>query len=1167
MPYLFSKIFKRTLSSDLIIGLTAVFGLFFISSSALYYFYFSYNFHSTLMARTESVSSKISEVLSPAIWNLDYLIIDHVTSAYLDSSDITGIIITLEDGSIVYKKEPASKKDTVYLKKEILSRRSEIKTRVIGYAEIWFSTAGIKKTMQLMIYILSGIVIGALSLIVITTHFLMKKLLSEPLQNLITGTKAIACEEYTGALPEVPHKDINKIIEAVNIMGEQISSRTGALRKEIEEKIAAEKALAESEKKYRGIFESAIEGIFRVSADGTTFIEANPSMATILGYDSPEDLISSVKNIKKQIYEKESEAVETFAQITSHKAARYFETRLVRKSGLPIWASIKATSEKDEKGNVLYVEGLMEDITNRKLAEEALRCAKDELEIRVKQRTEELQKAYVKIKQVNTKLKNDADKLNLFASQMELKNIELANAKEIADAATRAKSEFLANMSHEIRTPMNAVIGMSHLALMTDLTPQQKDYVTKIQNSAHSLLGIINDILDFSKIEAGKMSMESIEFTLDGILGKLTSQIALKAYEKGIELIFWTDPAIPIFLIGDPLRLEQILLNLLSNSLKFTQQGSVRVNAKFLDKLDDNIWLLFDVTDTGIGMTKEQLENLFNAFTQADASTTRRYGGTGLGLTITKRLVELMNGEIRVESEYSKGSTFTFTVKLGIAKNQSPAPVQICDIKGKKALIVDDHPGSREILSEYLKNISITPFSVTSAEEGIKLLTDSDESAFDVVMMDWKMPGMNGIEASKVIKDNKSAKMPPIVLVTAYGQEINENEKKYIDEIIQKPITISSVFEAVTKIFCKTVTKKSETSRRYTIKPLPIKLKVLLVEDNDVNRQLGFELLRKAGAEVKFAFNGLDAVNIVKQEKFDIILMDIQMPVMDGYEASRQIRALPESSATPIIAMTASAMSGDREKAIEAGMNDHIPKPIEPAHLIETLFKWGVSESENNKDNYLGSEEKDVKPAMRNLKGFNTEEGLKRSGWNPDLYKKLLIKFRSEYLNAAEAIQETFSLGEIEHTRRIVHTIKGISGNLAAEGLYHASVLLDGALEKTGNLPDDAMALFTKELEQTMQTLDDFEKSETPLIVQKKEIGDINFLIAALDKIEKPLSQSKPFGLVKDIDTVLSMTWPDDISSMLEEFAGLLKKYQLKEALSVLKRIKRKVEGEENENT
>jgi signal transduction histidine kinase/DNA-binding response OmpR family regulator len=579
-----------------------------------------------------------------------------------------------------------------------------------------------------------------------------------------------------------------------------------------------------------------------------------------------------------------------------------------------------------QDGGFVFV---INDITERKEAENELRIAKEDLENRVK----ELDEARLAM-------------LNMME--------DLNEARNEAEDATKAKSEFLANMSHEIRTPMNAIMGMAHLAMKTDLTAKQYDYLKKVDISAKSLLGIINDILDFSKIEAGKMDMESVDFQLEDTLDNISTLVGIKTQEKGLELLFKTDPTVPTALVGDPLRLGQILINLSNNAVKFTDTGEIVVSTELVKKDGAQVTLEFSVQDTGIGMTEKQAAKLFQPFAQADSSTTRKYGGTGLGLTISKRLAEMMDGEIWVESEQGRGSTFSFTANFGLS-----------ELRGMKVLVVDDNATSRDIFQEMLESFSFEVSVAASGQEGIaELESAGKDKPFELVIMDWKMPDMDGIEASQQIKDHKSlSKIPPIIMVTAYGREevMQQAEKVGLEGFLLKPVNPSMLFDSIMQAFGEAVPETSRVAQRHEQEAEALKhirgAHVLLVEDNEINQQVATEILEGAGLNVTLATNGQEAVNAVKENKYDAVLMDVQMPVMDGYTATRTIRewelkatepkdknqdsALsPQSSDLPIIAMTAHAMAGDEDKSLQAGMNGHVTKPIDPDQLFATLQKW-----------------------------------------------------------------------------------------------------------------------------------------------------------------------------------------------------------------------------------
>ncbi|MGR9107115.1 MAG: response regulator [Gammaproteobacteria bacterium] len=530
------------------------------------------------------------------------------------------------------------------------------------------------------------------------------------------------------------------------------------------------------------------------------------------------------------------------------------------------------------------------------------------------------------------------------------KNLErdLADAKMAAENANRAKSEFLANMSHEIRTPMNAIIGLGHLALQTALTAKQRDYLTKISGSAKSLLGIVNDILDFSKIEAGKMEMEEIPFALGEVLDNLKQLFGLKAEQKEIDLLVEIDPDIPDELRGDPLRLGQVLINLVGNALKFTEHGEIRVAVAKVAQGDSELTLRFAVSDTGIGIPEDKKSRLFTPFTQADNSMIRRYGGTGLGLSISKRLVEMMGGEIAFETTIGQGSCFYFTARFGYAKHRGAVPrVLPSGLQGAKALVVDNNPTSREILGRDLESFGFRVDEAASGQEALDEIRAARHSQpYQLVLMDWKMPGMSGLEASRQIKtEAPQGQAPVIIMVSAYGREelFRRAEEIGLNAFLVKPVSQATLFETVLQSFGLAENAAAESDSAAAVASICKShlqgLRLLLVEDNEINQQITRELLEHEEIRVTVRSNGREAIDAVKQGDYDAVLMDIQMPVMDGYEACRAIRGLSGYADLPIIAMTANAMADDREKSIAAGMNEHLTKPIDAKELLVTLCR------------------------------------------------------------------------------------------------------------------------------------------------------------------------------------------------------------------------------------
>jgi PAS domain S-box-containing protein len=821
-----------------------------------------------------------------------------------------------------------------------------------------------------------------------------------------------------------------------------------AVKEDITERKQMEESIREKEARFRGYFEHSQVGM-AVTSPTKGWVEANEQLQKMLGYTLDE---LRHKTWAELTHPHDLDAdVNQFERLLAGEINNYtLDKRFVRKDGEIVYTNLTVSCIRDETGDVLKVLASFQDITERKKME-------NDLVERIKE-LDEAQSAML--------------------NMME----DLDAEKHKAEAATRAKGDFLANMSHEIRTPMNAVIGMAHLALKTELMPKQQDYLNKIQSSANSLLGIINDILDFSKIEAGKLDMEAVEFDLLETMDNVANVITVKAHEKeNLEVLFYIDSQVPNFLVGDSLRLNQILVNLGNNAVKFTEKGEIVLTTKIMEKSDDKVTLQFSVRDTGIGMTEQQQAKLFQAFSQADTSTTRKYGGTGLGLTISKRLVNMMGGEIWTESEAGQGTTFNFTAEFGLGKETVkrrlvPAP----DLRGLKVLVVDDNATSREILQDILESFSFEVFLAASGKEALEEVEMADKGKpFELVIMDWKMPGMDGIEASRRMKNHrKLRKIPAIVLVTAYGREetMRQADEIGLEGFLLKPVNSSVLFDAIMQALGKEVLDVSRQGRKKEQNAEELSAiagaRVLLVEDNEINQQVAKEILQGAGLNVTVANNGREGVDAAMKNQYDAILMDIQMPVMDGYTASREIRNLKsEIRNVPIIAMTAHAMAGDDQKSIEAGMNDHVTKPIDPDQLFAALQKWIKPVTERITDPKRlpasgGPPVLDTPPEPHqavphedelpvSLPGFDLTAGLSRLMGNKRLYRKLLIDFGANYGGVAGEIREALAANDFEQAHSLVHNLKGLAGNLEAKDLQATTVemekLVKGQTEKTAS--------------------------------------------------------------------------------------------------------------------
>ena len=632
--------------------------------------------------------------------------------------------------------------------------------------------------------------------------------------------------------------------------------------------------------------------------------------------------------------------------------------------------------------------------------------------------------------------------------------IESAEAgKRAALEAAQTKSEFLATISHEIRTPMNAIIGLAHLALQTRLTPKQYDYVSKIHYAGTSLLGIINEILDFSKIEAGKLNLESTEFSLDAVIDHLNTLIAGRLNAKPIEYVVDIARDVPPRLVGDPLRLGQLFTNLLNNAIKFTEHGEIRLQGRVAERAGNKVKLRFAITDTGIGMTEQHVRRLFHAFVQADGSTTRKYGGSGLGLAICKRLVDLMDGEIEVESQPGLGSTFTFTAWLGVGAADRSALSLPADLNALHVLVVDDNAAARAVLVELVRDLGLEVDAVSSAQEAITAVEQaSDNRPYGLVLMDFRMPEMDGLEATRRLQSNLSRyRCPAIVIVSAAAPDEARDALAAVGlhAYLQKPVSRIHLVDAILDS-CTERANEHDTRSVSASSPDLSGMRILLAEDNEINQQIAVELLEGAGAKVTLASNGqaaADTVLAADDGTFDVVLMDIQMPVMDGYEATARLRAVPRLSTLPIVAMTAHAMAEERERCLAAGMNGHISKPIDPDALLNTLARWNRSgPTVRVPATTLVHPGKHADQPGLVIPGIDTSTALRRLAGNARLYRSLLTQFVEQHARTDVAVLQALLAGNLGQAQSLAHQVKGVAGNLGAGQLSAAASALESAI-------------------------------------------------------------------------------------------------------------------------
>jgi PAS domain S-box-containing protein len=795
---------------------------------------------------------------------------------------------------------------------------------------------------------------------------------------------------------------VNTSVKAINDDDGIIRHFIG-LQEDITRRKDAENALQESEERFRALVQNSNDIISILDKDGT-YRYASPSHEYILGYSGNE---LCGRKIIDFVHLDDHEVIKTkfLNVIEIHYKTETAVFRHLHKNGSWRWLEATGLNMLDNPA-INGIVGNARDITDRKLAED-----------------------------------------------------ELKRAKEDAETANSAKSEFLANMSHEIRTPMNAIIGMNHLLKNTNLSSKQKDYTEKIEKASKGLMSLLNELLDFSKIEAVRMKIENIDFDINDVFNNLSNTMSKSAFEKGIELIFEISNEVPIYLVGDPFRLGQVLNNLTDNAIKFTDAGEILVSVEMVKDRGREVELCFSIKDSGIGLSPDSYSNIFESFTQKDTSTKRKYGGIGLGLAISKSLVELMGGEISVESEPGRGSRFFFTLGLkrqSMERRRYRLPSE--ELLELAVLMAVKNKTAGEMISRYLESLTFNVTSVSSIDDLLRQIgkrSSKTEAGYSLLIIDCDLPELDCIGIFREIKNEVD--IPIIALYSIPGSmEVSRySESLYIDSTIVKPVNNTILFDSIVDIFGFNIKKRKWFSKNNINKDAGLNAirgaNILLVEDNEINLEVATELLANEGFTIAVARNGVEAVNSVKnaERPFNAVLMDLHMPEMDGYDATEEIKKDGRFNNLPVIAMSADAAQGVQERVFKTGFNDYITKPVDPVDLYLTLVKWikplsglpGVQKR-------TGKEEKRANISSMKLEGINLDKGLFHASMNHQLFEKLLLSFYQNNKNIVNDIRNAVEKDDHELAARITHTLKGVSGNIGAYDLYASSVKLDDLLAK-----------------------------------------------------------------------------------------------------------------------